>query len=73
MERETFIKISGLLQMTAKDIARETGYSLATIKAVSAGYRQISPQLESFMLDKLRESADDEAVKLVVETCKEEE
>lgn len=69
MDAETFVKISGLLNMSAPDVARESGYSLPAIKAARRGQRPVSPKLEQFMLNKLRAASGDAAVKLVMETC----
>ena len=69
MDAETFVKISGLLNLTAEDVARESGYSLGTIKAARIGARSISPALEQFMLDKLRAASGDKAIQLVLKVC----
>ena len=69
MDAETFVKISGLLNITAEDVARESGYSLGTIKAARIGARSISPALEQFMLDKLRAASGDKAIQLVLKVC----
>lgn len=70
MDAETFVKIAGLLNMSAPEVARESGYSLPAIKAARTGRRPISAALEKFMIDKLREASGDAAVKMVLETCK---
>ena len=70
MDAETFVKICGLLNMPAPEVARESGYSLPAIKAARTGRRPISAALEKFMIDKLRKASGDAAVKLVLETCK---
>lgn len=70
MDAETFVKICGLLNLTAEEVARESGYSLPAIKAARTGRRPISAALEKFMIDKLREASGDAAVKMVLETCK---
>lgn len=70
MDAEVFVKICGLLNLTAEEVARESGYSLPAIKAARTGRRQVAEKLEKFMIDKLREASGDAAVKLVLETCK---
>ena len=70
MDAETFVKICGLLNMPAPEVARESGYSLPAIKAARTGRRPISAALEKFMIDKLRKASGDAAVKMVLETCK---
>lgn len=69
MNSDTFVRIAGLLKLTNAQIAEESGYSLATIQAVSAGYRNVSGRLEAYILRKLSESKDEEAVQLVVKYC----
>ena len=69
MDAETFVKICGLLNLTAEEVAKESGYSLPAIKAARTGRRPISAALEKFMTDKLREASGDAAVKLVLENC----
>ncbi len=70
MDAETFVKICGLLNMTAPEVARESGCSLPAVKAARSGVRPVSPKLEKFMIDKLREASGDAAVQLVIKTCK---
>lgn len=69
MDAETFVKICGLLNMSAPDVARESGYSLPAIKAARTGRRPISAALEKFVIEKLRAASGDAAVQLVLETC----
>jgi len=42
VDAETFIKICGLLDLTAEEVAKESGYSLPAIKAARTGRRPIS-------------------------------
>lgn len=70
MDAETFVKICGLLNMPAPEVARESGCSLPAVKAARSGVRPVSPKLEKFVIEKLREASGDAAVKLVLETCK---
>ena len=72
MNSDTFVRIAGLLKLTNAQIAEESGYSLATIQAVSAGYRNVSGRLGAYILRKLAESKDEEAVQLVVKYCSSE-
>ena len=69
MNSDTFVRISGLLKLTNAQIAEESGYSPATIQAVSAGYRNVSGRLEAYILRKLSESQGEEAVQTVLRHC----
>ena len=69
MNSDTFVRIAGLLKLTNAQIAEESGYSPATIQAVSAGYRNVSGRLEAYILRKLAESKDEEAVRYVLKHC----
>lgn len=69
MEAEVFVKIAGLLNLTAAEIARESGCSPESVNSARQGRRPVSEKLEKFMIEKLRKSSGDEAVKLVLETC----
>lgn len=69
MNSETFVKIAGLLNLTAVEIARESGCSPEAVRSARMGRRPVSEKLEKFMRDKLKAASDDEAVKLVLETC----
>lgn len=69
MDAETFVKICGLLNLTAEEVAKESGYSLSAVKAARTGARGVSAELEKFLLNRLREASGDAAVKLVMETC----
>lgn len=70
MDAETFVKICGLLNLTAEEVARESGYSLSAVKAARTGARGVSTELEKFLLSRLKEASGDEAVQLVMKTCK---
>lgn len=70
MNSETFIKIAGLLNLTAVEIAKESGCSPESVSSARMGRRPVSEKLEKYMREKLKESSDDEAVKLVLEICK---
>ena len=70
MDAETFVKICGLLNMSAPEVARESGCSLPAVKAARSGVRPVSPKLERFVTEKLRKASGDAAVKMVLETCK---
>lgn len=69
MDADTFVRICGLLNMTAEEVAKESGYSLSAVKAARTGARGVSAELEKFMLDRLKEASGDAAVRLVLETC----
>ena len=69
MDAETFVKICGLLNMPAPEVAKESGCSLPAVKAARSGVRPVSPKLEKFVTEKLRAASGDAAVKLVLETC----
>lgn len=70
MDAETFVKICGLLNMSAPEVARESGCSLPAVKAARSGVRPVSPKLEKFVIEKLRAASGDKAVNLVMEICK---
>lgn len=70
MDAETFVKICGLLNMPAPEVAKESGCSLPAVKAARSGVRPVSEKLEKFILEKLRAASGDAAVKMVLETCK---
>ena len=70
MDAETFIKIAGLLNLTAVEIAKESGCSPEAVRSARMGRRPVSEKLEKFMVEKLREASGDAAVKMVLETCK---
>ena len=72
MNSDTFVRIAGLLKLTNAQIAEESGYSPATIQAVSAGYRNVSGRLESYLIKKLFEAKHEEAVQLVLKYCSSE-
>ncbi len=69
MDAETFVKICGLLNLTAAEIARESGCSPESVNSARLGRRPVSEKLEKFMVEKLRAASGDAAVKLVLETC----
>ena len=70
MEAEVFVKIAGLLNLTAAEIARESGCSPEAVNSARQGRRPVSAALEKFMLEKLRAASGDAAVRLVLEVCK---
>jgi hypothetical protein len=70
VDAETFVKICGLLNMPAPEVAKESGCSLPAVKAARSGVRPVSPKLEKFVTEKLKAASGDAAVKLVLETCK---
>lgn len=70
MEAEVFVKIAGLLNLTAVEIAKESGCSPEAVRSARMGRRPVSEKLEKFMIDTLRKASGDAAVKLVLETCK---
>lgn len=70
MDAETFVKIAGLLNLTAVEIAKESGCSPEAVRSARMGRRPVSEKLEKYMIEKLRKASGDEAVKLVLETCK---
>lgn len=69
MDADTFVKIAGLLNLTAVEIAKESGCSPEAVRSARMGRRPVSEKLEKFMIEKLREASGDAAVKLVLETC----
>lgn len=70
MNSETFVKIAGLLNLTAVEIAKESGCSPEAVRSARMGRRPVSEKLEKYMTDKLREASGDAAVQLVLEICK---
>lgn len=73
MDAETFVKIAGLLSLTAVEIAKESGCSPEAVRSARMGRRPVSEKLEKFMIEKLKKASDDEAVQLVLKTCKRSE
>lgn len=73
MDAETFVKIAGLLNLTAVEIAKESGCSPESVSSARMGRRPVSPKLEQYMIEKLKKASGDEAVKLVLKTCKQPE
>ena len=69
MDAETFVKIAGLLNLTAVEIAKESGCSPEAVRSARMGRRPVSEKLEKFILGKLRKASGDAAVQLVLETC----
>ncbi len=69
MKSSTFRKLAGLLSLSIKEIAEGTGYKESTVKAVSGGHRLVPPAMEKWLLEKLRESRNDDAVCLVLRVC----
>ena len=69
MEAEVFVKIAGLLNLTAAEIARESGCSPESVNSARQGRRPVSEKLEKFMIERLRAASGDAAVKLVLENC----
>jgi len=72
MDNETFKKIAGLLGLSAAEIAEGTGYTVASVRAfacVTCNARNVPEKVEEWILDRLREARDDEAVKLVRQVC----
>ena len=72
MDKDTFFKLAGLLDMSYKQLAEESGYSYSTIQAVKSGNRPVSKRLEAFITQKLLMSKDDEAIETVVRVCRED-
>ena len=69
MDAETFVKIAGLLNLTAVEIAKESGCSPEAVRSARMGRRPVSAKLEQYMIEKLRKASGDAAVRLVMETC----
>ena len=69
MKSSTFRKLAGLLGLSLKEIAEGTGYKESTVKAVSGGHRLVPPAMEKWLLEKLREYRNDDAVCLVLSVC----
>ena len=69
MDAETFVKIAGLLNLTAVEIAKESGCSPEAVRSARMGRRPVSEKLEKYMIEKLRKASGDAAVKLVLENC----
>ena len=70
MDAETFVKIAGLLNLTAAEIAKESGCSPESVNSARLGRRPVSAKLEQYMIEKLRKASGDAAVRLVLEVCK---
>ena len=70
MDAETFVKIAGLLNLTAVEIAKESGCSPESVRSARMGRRPVSEKLEKYMTEKLRAASGDAAVQLVLKTCK---
>ena len=70
MDAETFVKIAGLLNLTAVEIAKESGCSPEAVRSARMGRRPVSEKLEKCMTEKLRKASGDAAVKMVLENCK---
>lgn len=70
MDAETFVKIAGLLNLTAVEIAKESGCSPEAVRSARMGRRPVSEKLEKYMTERLRKASGDAAVKMVLETCK---
>lgn len=70
MDAETFVKIAGLLNLTAAEIARESDCSPESVNSARLGRRPVSAKLEQYMIEKLRKASGDKAVRLVLEVCK---
>lgn len=70
MDAETFVKIAGLLNLTAVEIAKESGCSPEAVRSARMGRRPVSEKLEKYMTERLRAASGDAAVKMVLETCK---
>ena len=70
MDAETFVKIAGLLNLTAAEIAKESGCSPEAVRSARMGRRPVSEKLEKYMTEKLRKASGDAAVKMVLENCK---
>ena len=70
MDAETFVKIAGLLNLTAVEIAKESGCSPEAVRSARMGRRPVSEKLEKYMTEKLRKASGDAAVKMVLENCK---
>lgn len=69
MDAETFVKIAGLLNLTAAEIARESGCSPESVHSARQGRRPVSEKLKKYLIEKLRKASGDEAVRLVLENC----
>ena len=69
MDAETFVKIAGLLNLTAVEIAKESGCSPEAVRSARMGRRPVSEKLEKYMTERLRKASGDAAVKLVLENC----
>ena len=70
MDAETFVKIAGLLNLTAAEIAKESGCSPEAVRSARMGRRPVSEKLEKYMTERLRKASGDAAVKMVLENCK---
>lgn len=70
MDKETLDKICGLLGMTHKQLAEESGYSLDTINSIFYGRLKVSTRLEQFLKLKLMQMAanNDPALEFIFQT-----
>lgn len=70
MDKETLDKLCGLLGMTHKQLAEESGYSLDTINSIFYGRLKVSARLEQFLKLKLMQMAanKDPALDFIFET-----
>lgn len=70
MDKETLDKLCGLLGMTHKQLAEESGYSLDTINSIFYGRLKVSARLEQFLKLKLMQMAanNDPALDFIFET-----
>lgn len=70
MDKETLGKLCGLLGMTHKQLAEESGYSLDTINSIFYGRLKVSARLEQFLKLKLMQMAanKDPALDFIFET-----
>ena len=70
MDKETLDKLCGLLGMTHKQLAEESGYSLDTINSIFYGRLKVSARLEQFLKLKLMQMAanKDPALEFIFQT-----
>lgn len=70
MDKETLGKLCGLLGMTHKQLAEESGYSLNTINCIFYGRLKVSARLEQFLKLKLMQMAanNDPALEFIFQT-----
>lgn len=68
MDKETLGKLCGLLGMTHKQLAEESGYSLDTINSIFYGRLKVSARLEQFLKLMQMSANNDPALEFIFQT-----